>query len=405
MKKLLLCTVLIACQFVAGGDSPCFRGPDRDGHYNESGLLKSWPENGPALMWSVDGLGQGYSAVSTSGDKVFVTGKVDNTGWLFAYNLKGELLWKTEYGDETNGSGFPGARTTPSIHKGVAYLISGVGVVSAFSVANGNKIWSVDVAQKFDAKPPYFGTSESVLIDGGNLICTPGGADATLVALNLENGDVVWTSKGLSDRASYCSARIFDNGGRRQVVTLTAKSMVGVDAANGTLKWQTPYPAQYDIHAVPPLFLGSMIYVVDGYKQGGAMFEMAADGTSVTKKWADKELDIHHGGSVLVDGYIYGSSSSGKWGCMDMATGRLVAEHRDLDKGAAVFADGMLYGYDEKGKVGLMTVGPENFKLVSSFEITKGSGQHWAHPVISNGIMFIRHGDVLMAFNVKEEGS
>ena len=398
---------MVLFSWASASDSPGFRGADRDGHFQETGLLKSWPEGGPTELWSVEGLGQGYSSVSVVDGVIFTTGKKDDEGSVFAYDLNGKLKWKSSYGKEGQGRGFPGARSTPTIDDGLVYVMSGFGVVVAFNQSDGAKVWEIDTVKTFGGGKemkeilPSFEFSESVLIDGNNLICTPGGKDASVVALNKKTGATVWTSKGLSDSASYCAPRIFDNGKHRQIMTLTSKALVGLDPQTGTLLWRQEYPVTYDISAVSPVFDGNLIYLTNGYKQGGSMFELAADGKSVTKGWKEDSLDVHHGGCVLVNGYIFGASSKGKWTCLELTTGKIMSEHTDLGKGSVITADGMLVGYDEKGNVGLMKADPNNFKVISSFKIEKGSGQHWGHPVISGGILYIRHGDALMAFDIK----
>lgn len=381
-------------------DSPSFRGPARNGVFPSTGLMKSWPEGGPAEKWAFEGLGQGYSSVTVVGDTIYTTGKTDAEGFLYAIGRDGKLKWKASYGPEGEGSGFPGARSTPEYDHGVLYLTSSEGHLLAFDATNGTKLWDVDLLKTYGGENPRFGISESVLIDGNNLICTPGGTDSAVIALDKKNGQLVWRTTGLSDKASYCSARIFDNGTVRQIINLTATSMVGIDPKNGSVLWRQDYPVTYGIHAVSPVFHNNYIYVADGYNQGGIGFELAADGKSVRELWREKSLDVHHGGLVEVGGYAYGASSTGTWGCVDMKTGEVVARHKELGKGSVIYADGLLYGYDEKGMVGLMDPSRDKFRVISSFKVERGAAQHWSHPVIVDHELFIRHGDVLMCYDI-----
>jgi outer membrane protein assembly factor BamB len=221
------------------------------------------------------------------------------------------------------------------------------------------------------------------------------------VALDPKTGATVWKTKGLGDGPGYCTPRLFDNGEHRQVVTFVAEHLVGIDPATGTVLWRQREKVNYDIHAVSPEFVGKDgIYVTHGYGQGGKLYRLAADGKSVTKAWSESKLDVHHGGVVVLDGKIYGAASNGAWIVLDGETGAIVAEVKRLGKGSIVYADGRLYGYTEGGKVVLVDPDPENFGEISSFEIARGSGNHWSHPVISNGVLYIRHGDVLMAFDL-----
>ncbi len=385
---------------LTAADSPSFRGPERNGVFPAKGLLKAWPDGGPKEKWAFEELGQGYASVTVVGDTIFTTGKFENQGYLIALRRDGKLKWKSAYGAENEGSGFPGARSTPEYDNGRLYLTSGEGHLFAFEAASGKKLWGIDLLGKFGGENPRFSISESVLIDGNNLICTPGGKDAALVALDKNSGEVVWQTKGFSDKASYCSARIFQSDKLRQIITLTSSALIGVDPGNGQVLWRQDYPVTYGIHAVSPVFKGNLIYVADGYDQGGMGFELAEDGKSVRKLWEEKSLDVHHGGLVELGGLAYGASSKGTWGAVDMKTGEVVARHKELGKGSVIYADGLLYGYDEKGKVGLMDPSRDNFKVISSFKVERGSAQHWSHPVIVDQELFIRHGNALMCYDI-----
>lgn len=382
-------------------DSPQFRGPDRSGIFPETGLLDSWPDDGPKMLWSVDGLGEGFASVSVADGRIFVTGMEDRRGRIFAFDLAGKKLWQREYGGEHSGNGYPGTRTTPTVDGDRIFLMSSEGLAVALEVKTGEKIWQADLLERFAGTNIYFGMAESPLIVDDKVIFTPGGKDASVVALDKATGRTVWTSKGLSDKSAYCSARLYDNGRHRQVITLVEKHLVGLDPETGNLLWKEPYSATYDIHAVSPVFTGDKIYVSHGYGQGGKLFELAEDGRSAGEVWTEKKLDVHHGGAVVVDGVIYGAASNKTWMALDVATGEILASIRRLGKGSVISADGLLYGYIESGDVLLVRPDPENFEVVSSFEIDEGSGHHWAHPVISDGVLYIRHGEVLIAFDIR----
>ncbi len=393
--------------FALAADSPQFRGPDRNGVFKETGLLEAWPEDGLEELWSLEGLGQGYASVSVANNSIYTTGMTDFVGSVFAFDLNGKPKWKTEYGKEHHGSGYPGSRSTPTVDGDRVYVISGAGRVVCLDAATGSVKWAVETLERFgkgkspDDLIPRWSISESVLIDGDNLICTPGAPNATLVALNKHNGETVWTTKDLSELSGYCSAKMFDNGKLRQIITMTGKSMVGVDPANGNLLWRQSYPASWDIHAISPIFHGNLIYVSDGYRHGGKAFELAADGKSVRLKWEEPTLDAHHGGVVAVDGHIYGAANNGKWICINFNSGKVTDSIDAVGKGSVIYADGLLYGYGEKGKLGIIKASPTGMELVNSFKVEKGNGPHWGHPVISNGVLYIRHGDALMAYSIK----
>jgi len=384
-------------------DWPQFRGPARDGKSGDTGLLKEWPAGGPTMLWSIDDLGFGYSSATVTSSMLYTTGLEDKTGYVYAYDLNGNRLWKKSYGPDWSGS-TPGSRTTPTLDGGLLYVMSGYGRVVCFDAKTGDEKWAVDTKQKFGARNISWGITESLLIDGDNVICTPGGPKACLVALNKKTGDTVWVCDGVNDKSAYCAPIIVERGGKRIIVTLLAKNLIGVDANTGKLLWRHPRDVAYDIHAVSPVYEDGCIYITSGYGgERGEMLELSADGMSITKKWSDSKLDCHHGGVIVLDGHVYGASDRngrGNWRCLNLKTGELVADIRGVGKGSICYADGMFYGYGENGQVGLINASPTDFRLVSSFKVTMGKQQHWAHPVVANGRLYIRHGKALMVYDV-----
>lgn len=368
--------------------------------------MKSWPKEGPNTLWVAEGLGKGFSSAVTSNGRVYTTGEHDFKEILFAFDNTGKELWRKEYSAAHHGGGFPGTRTTPTVHGDAVYVISSLGKVVCMDAASGEERWAVDTMARFaggdsEKYVPRWAIAESVLIDGNKVICTPGAPEATVAALHKDTGETIWTTTGVSDLSAYCSARIFDNGRIRQIVTLTSKSMLGIDPDSGKLLWTHNYPASWDIHANSPLFFNNIIYVSDGYGHGGKAFRLADDGSGVKEIWKEDTLDIHHGGGVLFNGRIYGASNRGKWMALDVQTGKVVAQGKGTGKGAVVFADGLLYGYGESGRVGIVDPKSDKLDPISQFRVTLGNGQHWAHPTISNGRLYIRHGDVLLCYDLR----
>ena len=389
---------------------PQWRGVNRDGKTSETGLMKTWPDQGPKQLWSIDGLGLGYSTVSIVDGMLYTTGMVDKRGILFALDEDGDIKWKKDYGPEWIRS-FKGVRTTPTINDGNVYVISGQGQAACFDATTGDEKWIVDTFKMFDGKYGSWGISESPLIIDDKVICTPGGSKATFVALDKKTGKVVWASKSLDEKSSYCSPILVKRGGREIIVTMLAKSLVGVDAADGEILWQDNF-ADYqqkpkEINPVTPLYHDGRIYATSGYDCGGAMYQLNEDGSKIQRKWVDTTLDCHHGGVILLDGNIYGANwkgnSGGDWVCMNWDTGKIVYEDVwQKNKGAMTYADGMFYCYDEdEGTVALVKASPDKFDVVSSFQITVGKGKYWAHPVVCNGVLYIRHGEFLMAYDIK----
>lgn len=378
-----------------------WRGPNRNGNYPETNLLKTWPTDGPKQLLVISGLGTGFSSPAVTENKILITGMLDKTGYLFAYDLQGKLLWKSPYGSEWSGN-YPGSRSTPTVVGQQVYCMSGMGQLSCFDVNNGKQIWSIDILKTFNAPNIEWGITESLLIDGENIICTPGGPDGNVVALNRMTGKTVWKSKGYGEKSAYCSPILVEHGKTRLIVTMTATSIIGVDADNGTFYWRHPHRTDYDIHANSPIYNNGYIYYVSGYGSGGALLQLSSDGKSIKEIWRNKELDSQIGAAVLVNGYIYGSGhNTRKWQCLDFKTGKIIYTSDKRGKGNIISADGMLYCYEESGQVLLLKADPTAYSQVSSFKVTLGTDQHWAHLVIKNGRLYVRHGDALMVYDIK----
>lgn len=386
-------------------DSPQFRGPNRDGKFPETSLLQSWPEGGPPLLWRANGLGDGYASASVVGNTIYVPGMIEeNQGYLFALDLNGDVLWKASYGEETQDKQAPGARSTPTVDGDRVYLLSGLGGLSCLSAQDGKPIWQVNVLDRFSGKNIDWSLAESVVVDDEKVYCTPGGPDASVVALNKMTGDTIWTSKGLSDVSAYCSPDIIVHNGRRILVTMTALYVVGVDADSGEVLWTHEHSTKYDIHAVTPVYQDDMLYYTGGYKSGGGMLQLSADGASITRVWQDKNLDCQHHGVVLLNGYIYGTPHQlgRELICLELTSGNVMWRTEEVSQGAVVYADGMLYVYEgpSKGVVSLVKATPDGFERTGSFRIEEGRAKHWAHPTIANDRLYIRRGELLLAYDI-----
>jgi len=282
--------------------------------------------------------------------------------------------------------------------------MSGLGVVYYFDLSKGEKVWEVNVLERFGARNITWQLAESVLVDGDKVICTPGGAEGLMAALNKNTGETVWATKGLEDRASYCTPIIANHNGHRILLTGTGRYLIGVDPDSGKLLWSFAHKVPWDIHAVTPVYSNGLVYYTGGDGVGGGALELSPDGTSVTSKWTDTTLDCLHHGVVLVDGCLYGTGykSGGKLVCLEMATGKVKWTTKEVREGMTVAADGMLYVYEgpKAGMVNLVKASPDGFERTGRFAVTDGDAQHWAHPTIANGKLYIRHGNVLFAYDI-----
>jgi outer membrane protein assembly factor BamB len=392
---------------VQAADYPQWRGINRNGISEEKGLLKTWPEGGPKLIWSATGIGAGFSSPSIAKGFIYVTGTKNNKESLIALDLKGNIKWTTEYGNAFTQS-FPDARTTPTVDGKNIYVISGTGDVVCFDLA-GKIIWSVPALQQFEGKFGGWGTAESPLVVDDTVIYTPCGPKTTVVALNKTTGKTVWASESLNDHSGYVGPILAKIGNKKQIITVTGGNVIGVDATNGKIDWTVAnkdISSPGDINCTSPIYYNGGVFVTSGYNDAGALIKISDDGTQATVGWVNPALDTHHGGVVLVDGYLYGSNwinnGQGNWVCLDWNSGKTMYETKWNNKGSIISAEGMLYCYEEQnGTLGLVKASPDGFNVISSFKITQGSGAHWAHPVISNGVLYMRHGDILMAYDIK----
>lgn len=402
---MLLAFLVCAGTAVQAADWPQFRGPTRDGKSPETGLLKEWPPEGPPQLWAVEDLGHGFTSATVAGGMVYTTGLEGEEGILYAFGVDGAPRWKRSYGKGWSG-GHTGTRSTPTVNDGLLYVMSGHGRVVCLDAATGEEQWAVDLVETFGARNIKWGITESLLVDGDRVICTPGGEKAGMVALNKKTGATVWVCRELNDRSGYCSPVLVRHGGRPVLLSLTREALVCVDVESGELLSRHPREPQYGIHAVSPVYEGGLIYVTSGYGgERGEMLALSEDARQVTSRWKDSKLDCHHGGVIVLEGHVYGASdknSDGNWLCLDLETGDVKAEIEAVGKGSVAYADGMFYGYGENGTVGLIKASPTDFRMVSSFPITRGDKPHWAHPVIAGGRLYIRHGNALMVYDIKK---
>lgn len=405
----ILIIVLLGCQ--QKPEISQWRGPNRDGIYNETDLLKEWPENGPKLLWSFEGLGFGHSTVAVANNKVYVTGMKDTVssiGTLFTFDLQGNLIWEKDYGDEFDLN-FHGTRSTPIIVNDLIYIESGVGAVYCLNAENGEEVWSVNFIEDLGVDSVLqFGYAESVLIDGNNLICVPGGEENNVVALNRFSGELIWSSDGVGEIATYNSPILINYNGLKLVIAMTSGSIMGIDANTGEMYWRIEQTQRNLIHANTPLFSDGKLVVSSADRKdssGLVQLQLSDDGKSVEVVWRDKKFVNLMGGLVKIDSCLYGSAYMKKdWRVINWNTGEMLVQNKEIGGGAIIYADGLFYCYAERdGAMALANATPEKFEIVSKIEIPLGTKEHWARPVIDDGILYIRHGDALMAYNISAE--
>lgn len=393
-----------------------FRGPNRDGLYPaETGLMKQWPAEGPQMLWEDLTIGKGYSSPVIVGDRLYITGMTEDEKQetFMAFTLDGKKLYTTVYGKPFNQS-YPETRTTPTINSGKAYVISGMGEIACINCADGKMLWRVDGRTTYGSKTGNWGTAECPLVFGNKVIYSPGGSQTTIVALDKDTGKEIWKSRSLNDNRNYVQPTLISYKGKRQIVGGTCNYYYGVNPENGEIQWTFKdwYPQSSWENIAPngPVFdeASGVLVFAQGYGINATALKLSDDMKNVSVAWKNNDLSTHHGGYVLLNGIIYGSNwinnNSGNWVAVNIKDGKTIfntAWKGGKGKGSTISADGMLYFYDERrGFVGLAKPGNE-LNIVSEFRITKGEGPYWAHLVINNGVLYVRHGSVLQAYKIK----
>jgi len=405
MKKVihLILGLILIIPLLSYAQTPTkWRGPFQNGFYPETGLLEKWPAEGPGIKWHYDQLGEGYSAPSLANDRIYITGMEGTMGYVYSLTLDGKFLWKVPYGEEFSRS-YPGSRSTPVVVEDYLYILSGLGQLTCMSSLSGKLYWNKNIFRDFDGLSIEWGLNETMVIDGERLICTPGGKKHNIIALNRFDGSLIWASRGRGEKATYCTPLLVNLESRKLLVTHTERNILGIDAENGNVLWSHPHTNTYNIHPNTPLFYDNAVFCFSGYGQGGVMLQMNGDGSSITKKWFCKTMDSRIGGAVVIDGRIYGSGDKNReWQCIDWETGKVLYESKEVGNGVVITADGLLYLYSQRGELALVNPAPSGFEIISDTRVSLGSGQHWAHPVIHEGILYVRHGNTLIAYDINE---
>lgn len=411
MQKLFFtCLAILLLTGIANAQTITqWRGADRHGVYNESDLLQSWPITGPQLIWSTDQIGNGYGSPAITHDKLYITGEIDSIAYLFAYDLKGTLLWKTDFGKDWVKT-FRGSRSTPTIVDNLIYVCSGLGNLACLDAKTGAMKWSVNFKNDLNGNLPLHGFSESPLIDGDKVFLTVGGKDASVVALNRFNGKTVWTGKGNGETSAYNSPIMINLPARQVLVAFTSYHLLGIDAKTGDLLWSheqinTPLdkrqPGEGDTHSNSAWYENGFIYYIAGDGNCAVKLELSKDGKQIKQLWRNSLIDNFMGGFIKIDNRIYSCTNNRRdLKCLDANTGQ-VTDSLKLGIGTIIMADKKLYYYNQKGDISLIAPDADKMKLISTFKITKGSAEHFSHPVIANGIYYLRHGKALMAYKIK----
>ena len=426
MSRLLGAVVAIALTFhcCCGEDWTQWRGVDRANRSSESGLFENWGENGPELAWMADGMGKGYASVTVVGNRAYTSGNFESDQSIVAIDTSsGNLVWTRPITDGPPKHGYTGSRTTPTVDGDRLYVVSSDGKVACLDANDGAIRWSRNFKEWKGKMMSGWGFSESPLVDGNRVICTPGGPKGMVVALDKMTGDEVWATvlpkfspkeglngKPLKEGAGYASPIISYGGGVKQYIQMVGRGLIGVRAEDGELLWTYDQVANGTANIPTAIVDGDHVFTSTGYNTGSALLKLVSKSGGVDVEevyWLDgKQLQNKHGGMTLVDGHIYCGHGNGNGLpiCVNIETGEIAwGPERAAGKGetSLIYADGHIIFRREDGTVILAKATPASMEVVNTFKPAFQEGKTWAHPVIANGMLYLREQDKLMCYKLK----
>jgi len=415
---LVVCVALCAAS-TSGADWPQWRGPARDGVAPETGLLSSWPEGGPALLWQADGLGGGLSSLAVAGDRIYTLGDRDGSQYVIGLSRSdGSEEWRTRLGaPHEDGRGRGGPRGTPTVDGDRVYAIGTDGDLVCIDAESGSEVWRRSLPDDFGGvMMSRWKFSESPLVDGDRVVVTPGATDALMVALDKTDGREIWRTRvpdlgpNGKDGAGYSSIVISDAGGIRQYVQLAGRGLVGVRASDGEYLWSYNKVANDVANATTPIVRGDLVFGSSGYQTGSALVKLVPRDGGIEAREVyfldSRTLQNHHGGLILVGDHVYGGHghNNGFPICVELATGKVAwgGQIRNAGTGSAAvtYADGHLYFRYENGVMILIEATPDGYREKGSFEIPEVGGPSWSHPVVADGKLYLREQDRLYCYDV-----
>ena len=385
---------------VFGADWPQWRGTDRDGISKETGLLATWPADGPAVVWKTAGLGEGYSSLAIAAGRIFTQGQHGKQEFIAAFDVKtGKKRWETP----TSSAGYrndrgDGPRGTPTVDGDRLYAMTGDGVLVCLETATGKTAWWHNVAKEYGGSVPQWGFSESPLLDSDRIIVMPGGRGASIVSLHKRDGSLEWKSG--SDHAGYSSAIVANVAGVKTVLALSAEGAMGVQEDNGELLWHYTKVSNRTANIATPIYSDGSVFLSSAYGTGCALLKLGP--RTMSEVYFSGDMKNHYSTSVMVDGYLNGYNES-ILTAMQFSTGKVVWKNRSVGKGSVTYADKKLYLLGEEGWIGLADATPDAYREISRFNASKGSLPAWSPLVISDGQLYYRDQDGLTAYDIRSK--
>ena len=385
------------------GDWPQWRGPSRDGVSTEKGLLDEWPEDGPKLIWKATGVGVGFSSVSVVSDRIYTMGDGKGASHVYCFSAEtGKIIWTSKRVGKTGGN-YKGTRCTPTIDEGHVYALGQYGDLVCLKADTGEEVWRKSLTKDFGGRSGGWNYTESPLVDNGKVIVTPGGKQGAVVALNMKSGELIWQSTDFTDGAQYSSLIAREYGDKRQYIQLTGSSVVGLAADTGKVLWKAARQGRTATVSTP-IFHEGHVFVSSAYGGGCNGFKVSYNDKSFSAKqtYANKSIANHHGGCIRVGEYVYASSSS-TLACVNLKTGKEMWKERSAGKGSIVVVDNKIILRAENGPIALVELNPNAYKQISKFsQPDRSRARAWPHPVVSNGVLYIRDQDILLAYDLRK---
>lgn len=406
----LIFSLLFTFQFILAQSPcnwPCYHGPERTNKSADTDLPAKWPEAGPPLLWKTEGLGKGYSTVSFDNGRIFTSGMIDSLTYVIALDMEGHMVWKVPNGISWQtelpwARTYDGARSTPTCDSGWVYHLGELGRLVALDQQTGEEKWSEELRERFGAEIPEYGYAESVLIEGNRLFCCPAGKDGFVVCLDKKDGSLIWENHQIPGSVGFSSLIRYDMDGIPMLTGLSSNCIFSVDAETGRLLWTYPFENSRSNNIPDPIYEGGKLFATSGYGKGSILLNISVKGENVNVRaiWQNEFLDNLLGGVILHKGFLYGSGDRSRgWFCIDFKTGNPL--WKSGGKGSITYADGMLYCLDERGIMTLVHASPTAYYTAGSFHVPEGgSGMYWAHPVVCNHKLYIRHDDTLFVYDL-----
>lgn len=410
MRFLTRCILLLLQVIAISGMNPAFsqseptgwRGPNRDGHFPDKNLLTTWPAGGPQLLWKYENLGTGFASAAVTDDRVYTIGTLDSTSFVFCFDYQGKLLWKKALGPEWTRN-FPGSRSTPTIFDGTGYYTNGNGMVYAFSAADGSIRWQRNLMTECLGTNRSWGFLDNLIVEGDRLYCTPSGLRKNVVALNRKTGAIIWESPGNGESSAYCTPVLIEIGGKKLFVTQPGKAYIAINPDNGKLAWKYEKQEEHASSHRTPIYRDGYLLGLDDENTGIVMLRIAPDGSAAEAAWKNPDLFTVQGEAVAIGNRIYSPGNRSKLYCADWKTGKTLFS-QTFGNGIFVLitSENLLYSYDVKGNFQLLQPLDDHVEIVGSFKVTGGSNEHFSHPVIKAGRLYIRHENSLFVYNISK---